>query len=80
MSDLRDSGEIEQDADCIWFLWPLREETHTDTSRRVGLDVAKNRGGQKGAFVLRFEGALQHWSESTERVDDFTQKQAGGEL
>jgi replicative DNA helicase len=80
MSDLRDSGEIEQDADGIWFLWPLREETHTDQTRRVGLDVAKNRGGQKGAFVLRFDGARQHWAESMERVDDFTQKQAGGEL
>jgi replicative DNA helicase len=80
MSDLRDSGEIEQDADGIWFLWPLREETHTDLTRRVGLDVAKNRGGQKGAFVLRFDGARQHWAESMERVDDFTKKQAGGEL
>lgn len=80
MSDLRDSGEIEQDADGIWFLWPLREETHTDPTRRVGLDVAKNRGGQKGAFVLRFDGAKQHWAESTERVDDFVNKQSGGEL
>lgn len=80
MSDLRDSGEIEQDADGVWFLWPLREETHTDPTRRVGLDVAKNRGGNKGAFVLRFDGARQHWAESTERVEDFTQKQTGGEL
>lgn len=80
MSDLRDSGEIEQDADGIWFLWPLREETDADPTRRVGLDVAKNRGGKKGAFVLRFDGARQHWAESMERVDDFTQKQSMGEL
>jgi len=80
LSDLRDSGEIEQDADGIWFMWPLREEVPGDQTRRVGFDVAKNRGGKKGAFVLRFNGAHQHWSESTERVDDFAAKPTGGEL
>lgn len=67
MSDLRDSGEIEQDADSILFMWTLEE----GDINQVGLDVAKNRGGKKGTMVLNFQGDIQHWSESTKRVDDF---------
>lgn len=74
LSDLRDSGEIEQDADAVFFLWPLKDESPADPCRRVGLEVAKNRAGRKGAFVLRFDGSTQRWDESTERVEDFSDR------
>lgn len=74
MSDLRDSGEIEQDADSIWFLWTLAEGEYNE----VGLDIAKNRGGKKGAFVMNFHGGHQTWSESTKRLSDFQAKKQGG--
>lgn len=63
MSDLRDSGGIEQDADVVLFLWPGRPLN--DFTKLVGLEVAKQRGGPLGELVLGFEGRLQRWHEST---------------
>lgn len=62
LSDLRDSGAIEQDADTVIFLWPISEHL-------VGCKVDKNRGGKKGRFGLHFEGDFQRWSESTANID-----------
>lgn len=67
MADLRDSGEIEQDADVVMFLWPARE--WIDGVRLVGLKVGKNRQGRTGArFGLDFAGAWQRWSESEDKL------------
>jgi replicative DNA helicase len=72
LSDLRDSGELEQDADTILFLWPLAEET--DGTRPTGLEIAKNRQGRTGALVLEFFGATQHWGESMRTIESFSAK------
>ncbi len=64
LSDLRDSGAIEQDADVVMFLWPVRE--FDDGGRRViGLGVDKNRQGRLGDLALDFFGDTQRWCEST---------------
>jgi replicative DNA helicase len=77
LSDLRDSGEIEQDADVIAFLWPLGEQQ--GISKPVGLEVAKNRQAMTGTAVLEFFGATQQWGESTRSLDSFdTKKRTGG--
>ncbi len=70
LSDLRDSGEIEQDADAILFLWPLEPDTG-QAVRHIGLEIAKNRQGKKGAFALEFEGSMQAWRESSRDLDSF---------
>lgn len=56
LSDLRDSGAIEQDADKVWFLF--RDEYYTkETSEAPNvaeLDIAKNRQGKTGMAQLFF--------------------------
>ena len=62
LSDLRDSGAIEQDADIVMF--PLRPEYYGITQREDGsttfqlmeLDIAKNRSGATGSIDLRYKG------------------------
>jgi replicative DNA helicase len=74
MSDLRDSGSIEADADGIFFLWPVRD---LDAGGMlVGLSIAKNRQGRPGGEIaLDFRGATQRWGESTESLSQSQQSQ-----
>ena len=51
LSDLRESGSLEQDADCIIFLWRgeyykiAEYENGTATADTVLFDIAKHRNG-----------------------------------
>jgi replicative DNA helicase len=64
LSDLRDSGAIEQDADVVMFLWPVRELS-SEGRKIVGLGIDKNRQGRTDEFGLDFFGDTQRWGEST---------------
>ena len=64
LADLRDSGAIEQDADVVMFLWPVRE-FENEGRRILGLGVDKNRQGRLGDIALDFYGDHQRWAEST---------------
>lgn len=66
LSDLRESGSIEQDADVVALLWPVRE--FDGGAKLVGLTLAKNRIGRTGDVALHFEAGFQHWAESTESL------------
>ena len=65
MSDLRSSGEIEQDADCIIMVY--RDEYYKkEESEDKGLAeiiVAKNRMGQIGWVKCKFEGQFSKFSD-----------------
>lgn len=55
LSDLRESGSIEQDADIVMFIY--REDTYDPETERKGiadLIVAKHRNGPVGTVHLRF--------------------------
>ena len=62
LSDLRDSGSIEQDANIIIF---LHEEGFPDEfgGKKLDLIVAKNRQGQRGAIKAAYRGNVMRFTE-----------------
>jgi replicative DNA helicase len=60
---LRDSGELEQNANKILFLWKIDEEQQT-----VGVSVAKNRQGKKGIVQMIFDGEHMRFLERYEDI------------
>lgn len=59
LSDLRESGSIEQDADAVLLLHAPNDKD--DPERKLFLD--KNRGGRCGRITLYFDGATMRFSE-----------------
>lgn len=63
MSDLKESGAIEENADVIMFLY--RDEVYNEKSEAKGIaevGIAKNRQGQVGKVLLSFEGEYSRFS------------------
>ena len=60
MSDLRESGQIEQDADMVWFIHRdmTRNEIEKDPNKNytAELIIAKFRNGQPGSLFLGWDG------------------------
>jgi len=64
LSDLRESGSIEQDADKVLFMWrPFRDDVEHPSHNLTMLDVAKNRNGPIGKVKLGFNAANFHFGE-----------------
>ena len=63
MSDLRESGAIEQDADMILLIY--REEVYDKNTPKRGIaeiDLAKHRNGEIGMFMLTFQGQYSRFA------------------
>ncbi|MFC6785006.1 DnaB-like helicase C-terminal domain-containing protein [Halobaculum halobium] len=54
LSDLRESGSIEQDSNAIGFLWNSDRQDEKSDIRTVTLTIAKNREGALGSIDFRF--------------------------
>jgi replicative DNA helicase len=83
MSDLRDSGSIEQDADVILFIY--RDEVYHDDSPHKGIAeilLAKHRNGPIGKFYLTFLGQFcrfeNHIGEVMQELPPMAKKYRGG--
>ena len=64
MGELREAGDIEQDASIIILLWNLDNEDKT----RKGLKVDKNRQGELGKIVYCFDGNEMRFQETEEEL------------
>jgi replicative DNA helicase len=78
LTDLRESGAIEQDADTVLFLWVPSDEfikQNPEASGKVLVLGRKNRGGERTCeFPLRFEPSKQRWMDKIETFSSTTQK------
>lgn len=69
LSDLRDSGSIEQDADMVMFVY---RDSYYDISEENTSEVIvrKNRNGETGTVELMFEPELTKFYEGEVVIDD----------
>ena len=65
MGELRESGNVEQDASIVLLMWNLNEER-----TKKGLKADKNRQGEIGKIELKFDGARMQFIEEGEWHDD----------
>jgi replicative DNA helicase len=71
LSDLRESGSIEQDADIVMFIY--REELYDQNTDKKGIaevHIAKHRNGPVGVVPMRFEAATTRFADLTYRTPD----------
>lgn len=66
LSELRESGSIEQDADVVILLHDPKE-TERRGAKPLQLFVAKNRQGRCGKLDLMFDGALMRFTQVEDR-------------
>lgn len=73
LSDLKESGSIEQEADIVMFLY--RDEVYnpaTEFPNQAEIDIAKHRNGPTGTVSLYFEKTLTKFMNAAERSVDLS--------
>jgi replicative DNA helicase len=70
LSDLRDSGALEQDADIVIFLHRAKEQK----SETIDLIVAKHRNGPNGQVRLGFDGKHTRFYDLNEYGEEETRR------
>lgn len=71
MSDLRDSGAIEQDADAILFMY--RDDYYDENSDKKGITeviIGKQRNGTTGTTELKFDSEITKFSNLAKGYSD----------
>jgi replicative DNA helicase len=78
LSDLRESGAIEQDADIILFIY--RDEYYNKDSEKKGVAeivIAKHRNGATGSVELSFQGEFTLFDNLEKRHGGFSSERYG---
>ena len=74
LSDLRDSGAIEQDADLVIFIYRpayydiLQDANGNDISTKALISISKHRNGSTGDVYLEFDGQGSKFSDARYNV------------
>ena len=68
LSDLRDSGSLEQDADMVWFLYRDEYYNHEDNAGVAELIIAKNRNGSTATVPLCFRKELTRFDNFAREI------------
>ncbi len=70
LTDLRESGSIEQDADVVMFLYKeIDKDTNQPVQNVVNCTIKKNRNGVLNAFKLAFDGGRSAFHNITEEEE-----------
>lgn len=73
LSDLRESGSLEQDADIVMFIYrPDQYEKETPKTNLAQIIVAKHRNGPVGTVELVFRSALAKFENAATRQVDLS--------
>ncbi len=70
MSDLRESGAIEQDADIISFIFREHVYDNSKNPFNAELIIAKHRAGDLGTVELHFDGKFVRFSNRDQHIND----------
>ncbi len=73
LSDLRDSGAIEQDADIVMFIYRDEYYNHDDVDNKGKAEViiAKHRNGSTGPVHLLFQANITKFKNPTKTTNEF---------
>ena len=64
LSDLRDSGSIEQDSNVVILLHRIEEKNNDQEKEKlIRVIVAKNREGESGSFLMKYQGNITKFIE-----------------
>lgn len=69
LSDLRESGNIEQASDVVIFVWKENDVNDTAEIQTRKFKVAKHRNGRKGTFELTFKAPCMRFVNHTEEPE-----------
>jgi replicative DNA helicase len=69
MSDFKDCGALEGDADVLMTLFPLRA-MDSRGAKIMGLEILKSRQGPTGLIAVDFWGDFMDWEESEYEAED----------
>jgi replicative DNA helicase len=87
LSDLRDCGALEADADAVLSLWPIGkviDRKGDNGARLMCLEILKQRNGPLGCVILNFWSDLMTFEETEYELDELLKKtkpvNRGGDL